>query len=116
MRRTHYFWSCVILNLTATVSDILGGFFALVAIAVIWPAFMVAIQRAHDMGKDWKMPAALMACAFTTGVLSALDNPLGLITLLGTFVLGFWLLLGKPVEGPNEYGPDPRVQGVQLGK
>lgn len=117
MRRTHYFWSCVILNVIATIFERLGGdLLGLVAITVIWPALMVAIQRAHDMGKDWKLPAALMVCAFITGILSAMDNALGLITLIGTFVFGFWLLLGKPSEGPNEYGPDPRDQGVQLSK
>lgn len=117
MRRTHYFWTCVVLNLAAKAVELLGGdILGLLAIALVWPAFMVAVQRAHDMGRDWKIPAALMVCSFITGFMSFMDNPLGLITLVGTIAFGFWLLLGKPVEGPNQYGPDPRSRGVQLSK
>lgn len=112
MRRTHYFAIGFVFNVVFTLGELSGNLLIqLGTLILLWPALMLGIQRAHDMDMDWKLPLAVFGLALFAGAFQELGGDLetaGNLMSILMFGLGIWLLIGKPTEGENQYGPDPR--------
>ena len=89
-------------------SFILVSLFNLV---LLIPAPALAVRRAHDIG--WPGVAALLligpaAASMVLG--DALDrHPIIRLALSLVYIAGLVMLLWKPQDGENRFGPDPRL-------
>jgi uncharacterized membrane protein YhaH (DUF805 family) len=84
---------------------------ALIGLAVVCPWLAVIIRRFHDQGRSgwWALAPLLLG-----GGASITPETLGPWTLfqIAAAVAVWTLLLWKPDEGENRYGPDPRTQVI----
>ena len=92
-RRSEYWWFAL-LSFCINLIPYIGFIWALV---VIIPSLAVAIRRLHDIGKSgWYIL-------------------FGLIPLVGIILLIVWFCQDS-VEGNNEYGVNPKMKMVEIGR
>ena len=83
----------------------------LINLVLLIPAPGLAVRRAHDIG--WPGVAALLligpaAASMVLG--NKLDpHPIIGLALSLAYIAGLVMLLWKPQDGENRYGPDPRL-------
>ena len=83
----------------------------LINLVLLIPAPGLAVRRAHDIG--WPGVAALLligpaAASMVLG--NTLDpHPIIRLALSLAYIAGLVMLLWKPQDGENRYGPDPRL-------
>lgn len=91
---------------------------ALVSLVLLIPAPALAVRRAHDIG--WPGAAALLLIvpAAVTMILGQALEPYRTIRFVlgAAYIGGIVMLLWKPQEGENRYGPDPRLVDDRYGQ
>jgi uncharacterized membrane protein YhaH (DUF805 family) len=84
---------------------------ALINAALLIPAPALAVRRAHDIG--WPGIAALLLIlpAAASMILDHVLEPYTAIRFILSiaYLAGIVMLLWKPQDGDNRYGPDPRL-------
>ena len=89
-RRKEYWMFVLVHSIISIVIFIIGSFaYGLYGLAIIIPAFAVAIRRLHDTGRSgWWL---LVNC----------------VPIIGWTILFIWLVKDSD-EGENQYGPNPK--------
>ena len=89
-RRKEYWMFVLVHIIISIVIFIIGSFaYGLYGLAIIIPAFAVAIRRLHDTGRSgWWL---LVNC----------------VPIIGWTILFIWLVKDSD-EGENQYGPNPK--------
>jgi uncharacterized membrane protein YhaH (DUF805 family) len=83
---------------------------SLIQIVLWWPVWAMILKRLHDFGQGWQLLLVFIGVDVAMVVLDLLGYD-SLSTQLLLLYLGVTFMLGvvKGVEGPNQYGPDPRM-------
>ena len=91
---------------------------AIVNLALLIPAPALTVRRAHDIGLPGVAALILLipaAISMTVG--SALQPyPVLRVILSLVYLGGLVMLLWKPQDGTNRYGPDPRLVDEEYGQ
>ena len=91
---------------------------AIVGLLLLIPAPALAVRRAHDIG--WPGVAALLLIVPAAANLMfgrALEPYATIRLVLGVaYIAGLVMLLWKPQDGENRYGPDPRLADDAYGR
>ena len=84
---------------------------ALLNLILLIPAPALAVRRAHDIGLPGVSALLLIAPAAAGMIFGTALEPYATIHFhLGVaYLTGLVMLLWKPQEGQNRYGPDPRL-------
>lgn len=126
----------VIVGIVGTVIDA-RYLSSILSLAILLPSLAVATRRLHDTGRRgswlalWIMIYIILGIimivstgAFIIGIMSGFGGePLSddvmvggaigvLVSVLGTLPIAIWSIIwlaGKGNDGPNQFGPDPRV-------
>lgn len=93
-------------------------FATLINLVLLIPAPGLAVRRAHDIG--WPGVAALLLVGPASADIvigSSLDpHPVIQLALSVAYIAGLVMLLWKPQDGENRYGPDPRLMDDRYGQ
>jgi uncharacterized membrane protein YhaH (DUF805 family) len=83
----------------------------LVNAIILIPAPALAVRRAHDIGLPGVAALLLIVPAAASMILGPALEPYATvrIVLSLTYIAGLVMLLWKPQDGDNAYGPDPRL-------
>lgn len=90
-----------------------SGMSAILSLALLWPFAMIAIQRAHDIGKPAWFAIVWVTLAVFASVLNDMDPASGvlitvwLISAFAAVVMGMMLAFRRGDVGENEFGRDP---------
>ena len=78
---------------------------------ILIPAPALAVRRAHDIGLTGAAALLLIVPAAVSMILGpALEPYTAVRIVLGlAYMAGLVMLLWKPQDGDNAYGPDPRL-------
>lgn len=83
----------------------------LLNVVILVPAPALAVRRAHDIG--WPGVAALLLIlpAAVSMIMGDVFEPYRTIqvALSAAYIAGIVMLLWKPQDGENRFGPDPRL-------
>ena len=104
-------WAVIALGASGVLSIDLGIASVSLAYLVWWlPLPALAVRRLHDQDKPgwWALLLVLPTVIAWLGGKESLGAA-GLIVLEAIYLGGLVLLFWKPTDGPNRYGPDPRL-------
>ena len=104
-------WAVIALGASGAVSIDVGIASVGLAYLVWWlPLPALAMRRLHDQDKSgwWALLLVLPTAISWLGGKEFLGTA-ALIVLQGIYIVGLILLVWKPTDGANHYGPDPRL-------
>ena len=104
-------WIVIAMGMAGTVSIDVGIASLSLAYLVWWlPLPALAVRRLHDQDKSgwWALLLVLPTAIAWLGGKDVFGTPT-LMFLQAIYLGGLVLLFWKPTDGPNRYGPDPRL-------